>query len=330
MFPSEDSKPAKPNRYVPPHGRRQSAEKAATTSTIGDTQYRRSHGNQRQHQKDLEVLCSAFDSVRCINLGKRKDKWQRFLRNARHVGDEFADKIERFEAVDGAVVMEEGGQLLENVQLQWDATTNARYSGRVTAGSMKTMTPGEVGCALSHVHLWNDLVSSSGETEDDKRFMFILEDDVFFTAKRGRNRFARAFAKAWEKVPEDCSLLYLGFSGRGERVYLEDDSSPRQRRGGPSQFSDPEVLLYRPEYGFHTHAYAISAAGAARLLENLPIAGPVDVWLADNAWFGLSVCCAVISNEGWRLDDGTYEGANLVSQDRKGNTSDVLQSSETT
>jgi hypothetical protein len=52
--------------------------------------------------------------------------------------------------------------------------------------------------------------------------------------------------------------------------------------------------------------------------------------LADNAWFGLRVYCAVIANEGWRSEiDGTYEGTNLVSQDRNYYTTSDIQQSAT-
>jgi GR25 family glycosyltransferase involved in LPS biosynthesis len=176
--------------------------------------------------------------------------------------------------------------------------------------------------------------------------MLILEDDVVFTCKKGKSRFAGAFAKAWKMLPSDYSILYLGFSSRGERRYVKeetrDGASIQEQKHQSSGYLksnssstrpkkdplDPEILLYRPTYGFHTHAYVINKTGAAKLLDNLPVVGPIDVWLADNEWFGLSgVYCAVIAHEGWRSDDGTYEGTNLISQDRKTHPSDIQQSS---
>ena len=49
--------------------------------------------------------------------------------------------------------------------------------------------------------------------------------------------------------------------------------------------------------------------------------GPVDVWLADNNWFGLNVYCAVVANEGYN-----NEGAFLISQQRHKSDSDIRQS----
>jgi hypothetical protein len=70
-------------------------------------------------------------------------------------------------------------------------------------------------------------------------------------------------------------------------------------------------------------AYAIRKETAAILVEHLPICGPIDVWLADNQWFSQPVYCAVIEGEGWKLDDGTYEGNDLVIQERRGIVNDI-------
>jgi GR25 family glycosyltransferase involved in LPS biosynthesis len=166
------------------------------------------------------------------------------------------------------------------------------------------------------------------DDDDDDAAWLVLEDDCAFAgaaSSRGRSqpRFVRAFHRAWEQLPEDWDFLYLGFSSRGERSYL---GAPSTSDDSPS--SDLQVQLYRPTYGFHTHAYVVKKRAAKLLLERLPVVGPIDVWLADNAWWGLDVYCAVIANEGWQREDGTFEGSNLVSQQKGKYSSDVPQSSE--
>jgi len=113
----------------------------------------------------------------------------------------------------------------------------------------------------------------------------VLEDDA---------RFRRDFRERLEELPGDWDVLYLGFSDRGERRHVESFGA---------------CDLFAPEYGFATHAYALKAEAARTLVARLPVCGPVDVWLADNHWFGLKVRCAVVRDEGWR---GT--GAYLVDQ----------------
>jgi GR25 family glycosyltransferase involved in LPS biosynthesis len=230
--------------------------------------------------------------------------------------------VERFAAVDGKQVLE-NGDTINNVQMEWDATVNASYSRKAPPGK-RVMLPGEVGCALSHVALWKELAETNGDPRTTT--MLILEDDAMFSTYRTHNRyqtrFAAAFANAWKQLPDDWSILYLGLSHRGERIYIDSES----KHCRPDPVSNPQVLLYRPNYGYHTHAYVINKAAAQKLLGNLPIVGPIDVWFGDNKWFDMPVYCAVIAGEGWRLDDGTYEGMELVIQNRgKGFKSDVQQ-----
>jgi len=249
----------------------------------------------------------------------------------------FSTKLQRFSAVNGAAALEESGGdcCPEDVRLEWDATQNSHYSPKVTPG-MHTMTAGEVGCALSHISLWRQLVESSS-----LRNMMILEDDIVMLSNKrggaGKSRFVSALNAAWIQLPEnDWGMLYLGFSSRGERVYIENESQQQHKPSGTyrgtSQPKDPPssspvVRLYRPEYGYHTQAYIITKAAAQTLLDHLPVAGPIDVWLADHRWFGVGVYCAVVAGEGWRnKDDGTYEGAPLIAQNRR-LQSDVPQSS---
>lgn len=279
----------------------------------------------------------------------------------------FCAKVERFAAVDGQEV------LPENVLLEWDATQNSRYDKHIQPPMAKQMTPGEVGCAMSHVQLWKELAEIEPR-ESNTNNMLILEDDAIlyqpkstrrrqsphkanhnkhgtgrygdssFTPKHnnwrtnsfrsidaspleedstedddsGRIRsimstdtacFIPALLDVWKILPEDWDILYLGFSDRGERRYI----SPTKRTSLP-------VTLFRPTYGFHTHAYALGQRAAKVLLEHLPVQGPLDVWLADNQWFGLNVYCAVV-------EDGTSFkgklGAQLISQQRHNIKSDI-------
>ena len=125
----------------------------------------------------------------------------------------------------------------------------------------------------------------------------------------GDNGFVPALLNVWKNLPEDWDILYLGFSDRGQRLYIDRTIT-----------TAPPVTLFRPTYGFHTHAYALTQKAARVLLEHLPVQGPLDVWLADNKWFGLNVYCAFI-------EDGTSFkgklGAQLIAQKRHNSKSDI-------
>lgn len=88
-----------------------------------------------------------------------------------------------------------------------------------------------------------------------------------------------------------------------------------------SQSGVVRLLCFRPTYGFHTHAYALTKHAASVLLESGPVCGPLDVWLADNAWFGLKVYCIMVADEGYNR-----EGRSLVGQQRVHLGSDVAMS----
>jgi GR25 family glycosyltransferase involved in LPS biosynthesis len=304
--------------YVPPHRRRQ-----ISTPSLNNTKEQPNTSNKKE---DLSILDNALTYVRCINLKDRPDKYEAFCQGARKVDGTFARKIQRFNATVGASAV-----VCDTVcQTSWDNTKDAQYNRKATPG-IKKMSPGEVGCALSHVELWKELAVAAVPADLPKssnQTMLILEDDAIFTTTSGsgKSRFAAAFAQAWKQlaVDEDWGILYLGFSGRGERTYGESAREEEEAKRGLT------VKLYRPEYGYHTHAYVITQAAARTLLEEyLPVVGPIDVWLADNQWFGLPVYCAVVDGEGWKNAEGCFEGAALVGQHRgRGTKSDIVQSSE--
>jgi GR25 family glycosyltransferase involved in LPS biosynthesis len=310
--------------YVPPHRRHQISSPSLKNTKDQPFSTQRFPSSNSDEKEDMSILENALTYIRCINLKERPEKYEAFCQQARKVNGSFPHKIQRFNAVVGASAV-----LRDTVvRTSWDATRNSQYSRNATPG-MKKMTHGEIGCALSHVALWKELAEMD-DPNNANPTMLILEDDALFTTTTsgGKSRFAAAFAQAWKQltVDDDWSMMYLGFSGRGERTYVAKEESAKEdeaKRG-------LTVELYRPEYGYHTHAYVITKAAARTLLEEcLPVVGPIDVWLADNQWFGLRVYCAVIAGEGWKNAEGSYEGAPLVGQHRgRGTKSDIVQSSE--
>jgi GR25 family glycosyltransferase involved in LPS biosynthesis len=294
-------------KYIPPHRRRQQ------------------EGGVEEQGDDVdvkvisdEILCEAFTLVYCINLLRRVDRWDTFCScmqsNLGQGCKRFINKVQRFDAVDGS----DGLLISKNDDIDfpkrdWDASNNALYDRHIQPPMNKFMAPGEVGCAMSHAKLWRLL----DERQNVQDTMLILEDDaVFYNNERNGNRmnFLNAFMSVWNVLPSDWHIIYLGFSPRGKRI-------PVNIKTKDIQHMPVDVRLFRPTYGFHTHAYALSKTAASTLLFNGPINGPVDVWLADNNWFGLNVYCAVVANEGYN-----NEGAFLISQQRHKSDSDIRQS----
>ena len=293
--------------YVPPHARRAQSggdSKSSFSRQGGKTGYKPISKSTPSENSEFFLRC--FDRICCINLKSRPDKWRGFLGRARSIPCLVEEKLERIEAVDGQHVLDVSSRELgTEVSLEWDTTTNSLWDRHVDPGTRRA-TAGEIGCALSHVALWRQLA----ESESDQS-MLVLEDDAAFR----RNNFLQAFKEAWSILPTKWDIFYLGISDRGDRSDFR--RSPVHGSGSDSHLT---IELFRPEYGFHTHSYSITKGAAKRLLEELPVVGPVDVWLADNNWFGMNVHCAIVANEGWKR-----RGSNLILQDRS-HGSDIDQS----
>lgn len=296
---------------------------------------------------------------------RKPKQWDRFCHQGRLVGTEFLNKVVRFNAIDGekvsqaqgatgsSLLSEEGGNKAEDVGLdladvtsEWDTTQNALWDRHVTPGMIRQMTPGEIGCALSHVSLWKELAQneSKNDCEDSVEntdlqspiSMLIFEDDAVFLKQRPKryapkkysannenesgDRFLKAFRIAYDTMPNDWDIFYLGLSDRGERKDVISGRTAGTSWKDHDKDGDLLVQIFRPTYGFHTHAYAIRQSAASKLLQNLPVVGPIDVWLADHQWFDLNVYCAMVANEGWK-----NQGSPLVGQDRR-KASTVIQS----
>jgi GR25 family glycosyltransferase involved in LPS biosynthesis len=113
--------------------------------------------------------------------------------------------------------------------------------------------------ALSHIKAWKRIV------DENKSYALILEDDVFF-----EREFANRLNQIWQELPvkrengANFDLLYLSFR--------EVD------RGAEKKYFSK--LLFRPIRGlWWLSGYVLSFSGAKKLLEELPICGPVDLWL---------------------------------------------------
>jgi len=143
----------------------------------------------------------------------------------------------------------------------------------------RPMTPGQVGCAISHRQLYEDAIRS------DHRRVLVLEDDVVPDAVA-----LASLPAALAELPPEWELAYLGWTKfedvtLGDRVkraaYLPLAAlgvlrwTPRQvLRLHPTPFSPH---LRRAGYHHCTHAYAFTGSAAGKLLaEQTPVAHVAD------------------------------------------------------
>ncbi|KAM3825288.1 inactive glycosyltransferase 25 family member 3 [Vipera latastei] len=124
--------------------------------------------------------------------------------------------------------------------------------------SGRTLTKGEVGCFLSHHHVWKEMVERGLEKS------LVLEDDIRFEAY-----FKRRLAKLMDELERtqlDWELIYLG------RKQVNSDKEE-------AVAEIPNLVV--PEYSYWTLAYVLSRRGAQKLVEARPLSKilPVDEFL---------------------------------------------------
>ena len=165
-----------------------------------------------------------------LNLDRRPDRLARSLEWANDLGIE----LERVAAVDGldASIHSEaqsgcGGSAVDPMwkparSLRWNKGVELKLSSRGELTELTIeMTPGEVGCAMSHVAMWKRCAMLSDDSSASSAGCFILEDDTAPAAGScilpGRGRFVQTLRELWDAVPHDFDVVYLGFCDRGPR-----------------------------------------------------------------------------------------------------------------
>jgi len=194
-----------------------------------------------------------------VNLDRRPDRMEGCATRlrARCPGLTFA----RLSATDGRATPISASE----VAMSWHTSRNVRYqkirSMRKGWDDLDTyhertlpLSPGERGCASSHIHAWRHCLESAGAAE---RPLLVLEDDAAPTAE-----FAQVLARALASLPSDANLLYLGYSQAAD-----------WRRQVSAE-------LVEAEYVWTTVGYIIWPSCARALLDRLPVNEPVDNWMA--------------------------------------------------
>jgi len=123
-------------------------------------------------------LNTYFDKIICINLDRRKDRWNHSSKQFRKIGL----KVERYSAIDGN-------------PMEWDHVRNKNNP----LGSKDTVFKGVAGCMASHVNIWKMA------KENNWKNVLIIEDDCDFIPE-----LQNIFNERIKQVPSDWDLLYLG------------------------------------------------------------------------------------------------------------------------
>ena len=115
------------------------------------------------------------------------------------------------------------------------------------------MSRQEVAVALSHISVWKEVAAG------EHGYVLVLEDDVYFIPG-----FAGVLEDVWRSLERPFDILYLSYQeGRSGIQVIADCGSTFRPRSGLWQLS----------------GYVLSIQGARKLLDRLPVRGPVDLWI---------------------------------------------------
>lgn len=193
-------------------------------------------GNKRQVSSSGTTQKQKIVSIRTlvVNLAHRVDRWQNFRANATDLS--FLN-YERFEAVDGS---------------DCNATL---WLQRLFDGNDYNMRVGLVGCAMSHIKLYVEMLKSNFD------IYVILEDDLTFTPN-----FETKFKHLLTQLENhDWDMCYMGHHLRG-------DASEQEKADAYDRDAMPRVEKWNSFISFMrslggTGGYLINRRGAERLLE---------------------------------------------------------------
>ena len=204
--------------------------------------------------------------IHVINLDREPRRWERISRELRRIRTpegRLLDVTRRFSAVDARHCSEADLDahpdvtrtytLAEQLFVHPDPLLAARDD--LGARSIR-MTRQEVAVALSHVQVWRRVA------EQDVQRALVLEDDIFFS--RGFASCLDRVASQLDDEGSDFDVLYLSYK------QAPGDGARRHERG---RVFDPVTGLWQ------LSGYVLTRRGARRLLDSLPVVGPVDLWI---------------------------------------------------
>lgn len=241
-----------------------------------------------------------LNKIFVINLDRQKERWRLITEELDYFQDMNKQSLlaftERFSAIDAKSQSLSTNKIssLYKLEDQYFVDPNPILLNVLREKEINIeLTKQEIAVALSHISVWEKIVI------EDIQNTLILEDDIYF-----ENNFSSKINSLWQEINEskiDFDLIYIS--------YKEVDHNPEIK-----QITNNLSVPKRGLWWFS--GYILSHQGAKKLLDKLPVVGPVDLWI-NHKFDELNVLVcndSIINQKLFLSSDNNYSILPILSQ----------------
>ena len=203
---------------------------------------------------------SYIDDTYILHLDNRTDRYDvlnKELGKIRTESGTLADSVTWFSAYKDIVSYPKHWHIDEySFDYHWVIDPDPWFMSHIDslADEMIQCSPAETAISIGHLQMWKEFLASDAETA-----MF-LEDDIYFDYQ-----FEEKINSIFQdELPENWDMLYLG-------------ALPCYHGFTWDPHSKNLIRLYNGVWWMSS--YILTRKAAQKLVDNLPIVGPVDVWI---------------------------------------------------
>jgi len=241
-----------------------------------------------------------INKVFIINLDRQKERWNYIQEELKYISinknKTLLNISERSSAIDAKnkPINTRKVNLTYNLKDQYFVDPNPQLLNLIREKEINIdLTKQEIAVALSHVSIWEKIV------KENIHNALILEDDVYF-----ENRFTKKLNSLWNEIIKsetEFDIIYLS--------YKKVDFNPDIKK-----ISNNISMPNRGIWWFS--GYILSNKGAKKLLNKLPIVGPIDLWI-NHKFKSINVLMcneSIINQKLFLTSDNDYSILPILSQ----------------
>lgn len=210
--------------------------------------------------------------VYVINLDRQINRWKQMSKELKRINLHNQETLRyltrRFSAMDARYLPSNiSKDTLKTSYTLFDQLTvepNNKITDNIDTESVVIkMTDQEIAIALSHIEIWRLIAAA------DTNYTLILEDDVYF-----KKDFSKTSNELWNEIQDELN-------GEFDILFLSYEHVKNANK--QSELSSKNKKYHKLLNGiWQASGYILSKKGAQKLLDLLPVHGPIDLWLNLN------------------------------------------------